>query len=137
MVLGLVPLVVAGSVVRSVSPKGRKKKMSDVKRKTGFKSKSSRGTKRFPRGRVVIDTGVGGQGLRVVVGTATTVASGRKFLALSTGRSKAVTLIPQGDVAPVVIRQGKRRLKPRVMGNVTRPKIVTKLRMTQSTLDGN
>ncbi len=134
MVLALATIGIIGG---SITPrkKGRKKMASDdgkvLERRRSRKGRSKAGTKRLPRGRVVIDTDDGK--LKVVVGTVKVEGESRKRIVVSRGGNPESGA--QSDFSPVVIRRGSRSLKPRVTAPLTRQKISSKLATTQKMLN--
>lgn len=106
----------------------------------GIRGRSKSGTRRLPRGRLVIDAGEVGGKFKVVVGSGIDTKTNRRVIAVSSG-GKVTEFAPPSDLNPVVIRRsaiglkGKGKIRPRVTGELTRAKIRTLSRVTQRTLD--
>ncbi len=100
-----------------------------------------RGTKRFPRGRLVIGPGKGVSSLSVVVGSEKVGSRTEIATSLGSGKASDVELFRSSEISPVVIRRsvaglkGKGSIKPRVKGPITEAKIKTLRTTTQATLN--
>lgn len=142
MVLALATTsLVLGAVTGPKRPTRKGKKT--MPKKSLFRDKSHSGTKRFPRGRLVLDRNPSSLAAKmtVVVGSAVDPQTNRKVILINHGRKGQSQAAKPSELSVITIRRsvlglkGKGTVKPRVQGKITTKKIRDLKTTTQRQLD--